>query len=562
MAKATSSRVSLPIPRVALKALEEDLRRSLKGWDRCPPKWVSPPPGKSVKGAYFDVSSVVRVVEQLRAMPHTAGKWGGTPFDPEPWQVVWVLAPVFGWKYPNGMRIVRELWKEIPRKAGKTSLASRLALILLAGDQEWGAEVYAAAGAREQAGFVFEPAKVVAEKSAALKGRVEVLSRVIRAPRTGGVFRVLSKAGDLAFGANVHGGVIDEIHVHKTRELIDAISTGTAAREQPLVIFITTADDGDETSIYAEKHGHAIDLAEGRQVDPSVFAVIWAADRSDDPFSEKTWRKANPNYPITPTKEFLQTEARKAKARPSSLPKFLRLHLNVRMADEGKRVDWDWMASAGSVVETKLKGQKCWGGLVTRTAQDLTAIAWTFRSPDKGHGDEWWTLWRHFLPGDRFASLLERTNGAAEQWKRQGWIRFTEGDVIDVAAHLEQIREDSGRFEVQEFAYDPNGAIGIVSSLIEEDRFTVVPIYANTPGSALIDWEGLVRAEKYRHGANPVVAWQMGNLVLRESASGVTKVDPKASHDVVPGAVAAEMALRRALLAVEKQTKAIAMVLE
>jgi len=541
----TPAGISLPIPPAALEELTRRLGKPLDGWDKCPPRWVCPHP--DVPGAWFDAEAVGHVVDRLREMPHTAGRWGGTPFDPEPWQIVWVLGPVFGWKYPNGLRIVRELWMEVPRKAGKTSLASRLALVLLAADREWGAEVYAAAGSRDQAGFVFEPAKTVVQKSKALKGNLEVLTRLIRAPRTGGVFRVLSKAGDLAYGANVHAGVIDEIHVHRTRDLIDAISTGTAAREQPLVIFITTADDGDETSIYAEKHGYAIDLAEGRHVDPSVYGVIWAASREDDPFAEETWRKANPNYPISPTPEFLQTEARKAQARPSSLPKFLRLHLNVRMADEGSRVDWGWTEAAGMVVEDKLKGKTCWGGLVTRTAQDLTAIAWTFRSPEVP--DETWTLWRYFMPEERFASLLERTGGAAESWKREGRIRFTEGNVIDVAAHLAQIRVDAARFDVAELAYDPNGAIGIISALIEDDAFPVVPIYANTPGSALVDWEGQVRAGRYRHGSNPVMVWEMSNMVLRTSAGGVSKIDPKASHDVVPGAVAAEMALRRALLA-------------
>lgn len=537
-----------PIPREAITDLAKALNRSMDGWDRTPPRWVSPAP--DVVGAAFDVGAVVKVVGQLRAMPHTAGRWGGTAFDPEPWQIVWVLAPVFGWKYPNGLRIVREVWLEIPRKNGKTSLSARLALVLLVGDGEWGAEVYAAAGSRDQAGFVFEPAKTVAEKSKALKGKVEVLTRLIRAPRTGGVFRVLSKAGDLAYGANVHGAVVDEIHVHKDRELLDALSTGTAAREQPLVVQITTADDGDETTIYAEKHGDAIDLAEGRAIDPAVFVAIFAAEAHDDPFDEATWLKANPNYPISPTKEFLETEARKARSRPSALPKFKRLHLNLREADNARRVDWDWTASAGMVVEDKLRAQRCWGGLVTRSAQALTALAWTFRSPERA--DHFWTLWRHFVPETGFESLLERTNNLAEGWRAAGKLTVTAGNVIDVDAHVAQIRSDAERFDVAELAYDPNGTIGIVTPFVEEERFTLIPVYANTPGSAIVDWEGLVGAARYEHGANPLVAWQMANLVLKETTGGISKIDPKASHDVVPGAVAAELALRRALLDVNE----------
>jgi phage terminase large subunit-like protein len=67
---------------------------------------------------------------------------------------------------------------------------------------------------------------------------------------------VLSKVAEAAHGLNVSGAVIDEVHVHKSRDLIDAIETGTGAREQPLIIFITTADEATEGSIYDEKHNY------------------------------------------------------------------------------------------------------------------------------------------------------------------------------------------------------------------------------------------------------------------------------------------------------------------
>jgi hypothetical protein len=92
----TSSTASPPIPLEAIEALEEALGTSLQGWEACPPRYAGPPP-TGVEGAYFDVPAVVKVIQQLRAMPHTAGRWGGTPFDPAPWQVGWMLAPVFGW---------------------------------------------------------------------------------------------------------------------------------------------------------------------------------------------------------------------------------------------------------------------------------------------------------------------------------------------------------------------------------------------------------------------------------------------------------------------------------
>ena len=47
---------------------------------------------------------------------------------------------------------------EIPKKQGKSELAAAVALYLLAGDGEWGADVYGCAADRQQASIVFDVA--------------------------------------------------------------------------------------------------------------------------------------------------------------------------------------------------------------------------------------------------------------------------------------------------------------------------------------------------------------------------------------------------------------------
>lgn len=555
-----AARPSPPIPVEALEELRRKLPKgvSLKGWADCRPRYVSPSPGEGVEGAFFDVDAVVHVVKRLYEMPHTKGRWGGSPFVPSPGQIVWILAPVFGWKHPAApggnrelVRIVREVWYEVPRKAGKSTLIARIGLVLEAADGEWGAEVYSAAGSIDQAGFVFEPAKTVAERmKTAGTASFEVLSKLIKYQNTGSIFRVLSKAGDLAHGANVHGGIIDEIHVHKSRDLIDAITTGTGAREQPLIFYATTADDGDDTSIYGELHNRAIKLSGGTERNPASYAVIWAADREDDPFDEATWAKANPHYPETPSKAYLEMEAAKARSTPSLLPTFKRLHLNVRTAATSEEADWDWAEAGGLPLEDKLDGRPTWGGLVMASATELAYVHWLFRSPEDP--EHWWALWRIFLPEERLGDLNDRTNNHASAWVDAGYIKLTEGDVVDGDAVLKQIRTDAGKFNVKELAFDPSGSMGVVQPLQTEARFTLVPIFGNTGGGALVDFEGLVRSRHYEHGANPVIAWNYANLRLRDTATGSVKIDRKGSLVKVDGLVAAEFALRRALLTIER----------
>lgn len=541
-----------PFPRKALKELEKRLGRDLKGWEDKAPRFHCPSPGDGVEGAWFDIDAVVRVVQQLRAMPHTKGRWRGTPFEPEAWQIVWILAPVFGWKNEHGHRIVTSLWIEVARKNGKTTLSARLGLLLLAGDGELGAEVYSAAGSKEQAGFLFEPARAVAETAPALKGSLQVLASLIRAPKTGGIFRVLSKAGELAHGASPSGGLIDEIHVHKSRDLIDAIESGTGAREQPLLVYTTTANDGDDTTIYGELHGRMKKLCAGDILDPTTYAVIWAADPQADPFSEEAIADANPNYPISPTRAAIERAKVKARDTPTWLPTYKRLHLNVRAtsaAEAWKGAEFWERGSTQSIAEDQAKGAKAWGGLVIASATDIGAIAWCIENP-KGKG--YWQRWRWFIPDESLDSLNRRTEGMAETWIAQGWIKVTEGGQVDLDTYTEQIRQDCRRFDVQKLAYDPNGSIGVISKLVEDDVVDVIPYYPSNPSSALIDWERLLHAGEIAHGGDPVAAWQVPNLRVKDAATGVTKINRRESTDNVFGLAAAEMALRLAVMEIDE----------
>ncbi|MFD8959061.1 terminase large subunit domain-containing protein, partial [Streptomyces anulatus] len=154
-------------------------------------------------GAFFDVPSARRALDAVQSFRHTKGRWGSTRLKLDPWQVVWVIAPIFGWlahdpELGRAVRVIRSAWIEVPRKNGKSTLSSGIGLVLLLADREIGAEVYAAAGSLPQAERVFDDAKRMALTSRAVRGRVEVLRGLIRVPRTGGVFRALSKIAETA----------------------------------------------------------------------------------------------------------------------------------------------------------------------------------------------------------------------------------------------------------------------------------------------------------------------------------------------------------------------------
>ena len=519
----------------------------------CPPAIKTPEPRKA-KGAKFDPARVDRVLDAFRMLRHTQGRWAGQALKPDPWQVAYILAPVFGWvrfdrEAGQWVRIVNSLYVDIPRKNGKSTLLGGIGLYLTGADGEHGAQVIAAATGENQAGFVFAPVKQLAQSAPELKKHFKPYQKKVLHPKSGSYFQVISAIADAQHGANIHGAVVDELHVHKNPELVETIETGTGSRLQPLIAIITTADTGRKETIYDRKRTRIEQLARGALKDETVYGVVWAADETDDPHVEATWRKANPGFGISPTRAYLARMSNEAQQSPADLAKFLRLHLGLRTKQETKYLDLKvWDRNAGMVDEAQLGGRQAFGGLDLASTADLCALSWVF--PKSGSFDVIWRLW---LPENALESLNKRTAGSADVWVREGLIETTPGDVADYDYIREQIRTDMDTFEVQELAYDPWNSSQLVNDLVADGA----PMVTHRQGFASMSsptkellrllLQGKAESPTFRHGGNAAVRWQVDNFAVEMDAAGNVKPSKKHAGDKIDGVVAAIMALGRAI---------------
>jgi phage terminase large subunit-like protein len=103
--------------------------------------------------------------------------------------------------------------------------------------------VYSAATTRDQARIVFDEAKRMVTASPSLRRRVEPLINNLHVAATGSRFMPLSSESS-TMGLNVHGAMIDELHAHKTRGVVDVLDTATGARRQPLLLEIREIEPG------------------------------------------------------------------------------------------------------------------------------------------------------------------------------------------------------------------------------------------------------------------------------------------------------------------------------
>jgi phage terminase large subunit-like protein len=293
-------------------------------------------------------------------------------------------------------------------------------------------------------------------------------------------------------------------------------------------------------------------LARGVLKDPTTYGVVFAAEPTDDPFVESTWKKCNPGYGISPTKRFMASAAKKAEDSPAELASFQRLHLGLRTKQETRYLDLAaWDNNASIVDPLRLKGHECFGGLDLGSTSDLTALCWVF--PDEDAFD---VLLRCWTPEDALEHLDGRTAGAASGWVKQGWLSTTPGNVTDYDFIKAQIARDRDEFIVNEVAYDRWNATQLVNDLTSDGAPMLTmgqgfaSMSAPTKDLQRMLLVGTPEHPIIRHGGNPALRWMVDNFAVAMDPAGNVKPDKANAGDKIDGVVALIMALSRALASV------------
>lgn len=502
---------------------------------------------------YFDPVAADRAVQFFeKRLVHVKGEWAGKPIYLQPWQKEEIIRPLFGWKHAKGelkgYRRFHRLWLELPKKNGKSALASGLGLLLTIYDQEAGAEVYSAAADEKQARIVYGDAvKMLRASKALLRFAVPGL-KAITVARTGSFFVAVSSEAYSKHGINPHGIIIDEVHAHRTPDLIDTLVNGsTVARRQAMVVMITTAG-WDQTSICWEYHKEALEVLKDETVDEEQLVCIYAAEAEDDWRKPATWRKANPNLGVTITERGLRKEFERAMRKPRLQNQFKQLHLNVWTQQATVWLPMDkWDAHPGQVNLEELRGAKCWGGLDLSSTTDLSAFVLLFKMQEAFKLVPWF-----FIPRENIREREEKDAVAYETWVKQGLIRATEGNVIDYNA-IQAVVEDAAQlFDLQQVGFDPYNATQIVTNLSgkldKPNQQVMVPVRQGmlSMSPPTKEFERLVLLGKMHHAGNPVLRWMANNAAVEQDSTGNIKPVKKSSTARIDGVVASIMALSRA----------------
>jgi len=502
------------------------------------------------RGLRFDRAAAEHAVRFFGFLKHSKGEWAGQPFILEPWQqfIIWNL---FGWLRADGFRRYRRAYIEVARKNGKSTIAAGIGLYLLVADGEPGAEVYSAACKRDQARLTHSEATRMVKSSPELSRMVKVFKDNLHIEATASKYEPLGADANTMDGLNVHGAIVDEIHAHRNRAVLDVLETATGARRQPLILEITTAGS-DQASICFEHHEYSRRILEGTIEDDTWFGYIASIDEGDEWTDPAVWGKANPNLGVSVKLDDLQAKCDRAQQMPAAQNAFRRLHLDQWTQQVDRWIALElWDANAGDIgpkeLEEILAGRECYGGLDLSSVSDLTA--WVMVFPKIEDADEVDVLCRFWCPE---AKLVDPGNRYADQyraWAQEGYLRVTSGDAVDYGFVKRCILEDAKRYALRNLNVDRLFQGYQLSQELLDEGLDVFGMGQGFYGYAapMREFERRVLAKKVHHGGHPVLRWMADNVAVRTDPAGNVKPDKASSQGKVDGVCALVMALDRAM---------------
>ncbi len=493
----------------------------------------------------------------IELLPHVEGKWKNPDGTDQPTirlhpSHVWFVVQLFGFRKADGTRRFTSALFAVARKNAKSTLAAAILLYCQCCEDEEGAQVISAATTGSQARIIFNVAKRMAEKTHALREAygVECWANAISRVETGATFKPINAKASTQDGLNPSHVGLDEIHAHKSPDLLNVLQSAAGARSNPLWLF-TTTEGYANPGPWAELRQFAKQLLEGlfgNEAD-HFLAVFYAMDdedketgrKADDTFDESKWIKANPLIDVNPhLLAAIRKEAVEAKRMPSKQAEFEIKRANRPAASANSWILLrKWKTCDGAVDLAALRDVPCWGGLDLASTRDLTSLRLVWKV------DGMLLTWgRRWVPSSAVEQRTERGTVPYAGWVASGLLEQTEGEVTDYAVIEQAVLEVKKRFNLQAMAFDRWNATEMVSRLVVAE----VPMVEFIQGTksyhpAMQELERAYIGGQLAHAGDPVLGWCAANLVARQDQNLNMAPDKKRSADKIDDMTALLMAI-------------------
>ena len=447
---------------------------------------------------------------------HSKGKWGGKPIDLELWQKAF-LAATFGFVHKiDGTRKYREVFLVVARKNGKSTIASGIGLYCQVADNEPGSEVYAVATKKDQAKLVWLEAKRMVKKSPVLLKRIKPLVSELISDWNDSSFKPLGSDSDTLDGLNVHCALLDEIHAWKDKNLYDVIVDGTSAREQPLMVMITTAGTVRE-AVYDLKYEEAEMVLNGYgdpdgYHDDRFLPIIYELDDRTEWSDASKWKKANPGLGTIKKIDQLQTKVNKAKANPMLIKNLLTKDFNVRETSLESWLSFEELNCTDTFDIEELRDCYAIGGVDLSSTTDLTCATLLVM---KAGSNKVYVLQMYFMPEDVVEKRVKEDNKVPyDLWAERGLLRLSQGNKVQYSDVTAWFLEMVNKYDIRPYwvGYDSWGSQYWIQEM-KDNGFNMVEVRqgAKTLSQPMKELGADLAAKRINYNNNPITKWCLSN---------------------------------------------------
>lgn len=468
----------------------------------------------------YDESRADKPIEFIEKFcKHSKGEWMGRDVELDVFQKAFIAA-LFGFVHKlTGVRRFKETFFLVARKNGKSTLLSGIMLYMQIADGEGGAQVVSAATKRDQAAIVFNECVNMVRQSPYLSKHLKKRKSDIYFPLTFSTMNPLSSDSNTLDGLNLHLAVIDELHAIKDRNLYEVLKQGMSARNQPLLVMITTAGTVRE-SIYDDMYEYAAKVADGVIKDERFLPVLYELDDKKEWSDWKCWKKANPGLGTIKKVEFMSEQVERAKNNPKDLPGILTKDFNVRETVAGAWLAYDEVNNETTFDLEDVRGSYAIGGADLSSTTDLTCATLILMKPGN---DTKYVIQQYFLPEEGLEKRVIDDKIPYDKWRDRGLLTVTEGARVDYTQVTQWFIKMINEYDIRPLYVGFDSWNAQYWTLEMKDiGFDMVEVRQGykTLSTPMKELESEFRMNQVIYNNNPILKWCLTNTSVKTDENG------------------------------------------
>ncbi len=434
-----------------------------------------------------------------------------------------IICSIFGFIDEKGYRMVSEIFIDMGRKNGKSTLIACIGLYCFVADGEGGPEIDCVSTKRDAARIVFNEAKNMVLQSPELRAIIKPHVLDLWCQSNLGIYRPLSSDSNTLDGLNPSVCILDECHAIKDRNLYDVTKQALSAesRKQPLYIIITTSGfvrDG----IYDELYEYAEHVLNGDVEDYRFISFIYELDSVDEWLDESKWIKANPGLGTIKSIEKLRSNVNRALVEIDYRATVWTKDFNLKNVIAATWLTWEQIDNPATFDMELIRNTYAIGGADLSSVADLTCGTLLIR---RRNDETIYILQHYFLPESKMEENEVATSKEApyEKWRQQGLLTVCPGEMVKysyVTAWFKQMK-DEYQIDIFKLGFDRAMADYWVDEMVNifGDVMESVPQGAKTWTMPMKEMGAVLSEHRINYNNNPIFKWCLSNTAVKSQGT-------------------------------------------